>query len=169
MKLIKNILFVSYLKNKDIRRICFVVGMALFLWGVFTTPRFYEYTRINRDYINIRDIKIWADAYREREPLKYLNLVECTTEYFENVGIKYSENLFVLENPVEDFCRLYGQCEKFKIFALDKINLDCGKKDIFLYRPLFICLAFYLPFLLVCLFKFAGQAFVWIYKGFKEE
>ncbi len=43
MKKIKDILFVSYIKNKGLRRLCFVVGLCLCIWLLFNVIQDYDH------------------------------------------------------------------------------------------------------------------------------
>ena len=44
MNLLKNILFVTYIKNKGVRRICFVMGVFFALWAFHITDQNFFYT-----------------------------------------------------------------------------------------------------------------------------
>ena len=48
MTFLKNILFVSYLKNKGIRRICFILGV---LFAIFPSASWYY--RLNRHFYDL--------------------------------------------------------------------------------------------------------------------
>lgn len=171
MNWVKNILFVSYLKNKGIRRICFILGCVLVVVMIVTTPKFYDNNRIDKEYLNINDIKRWADVYRDVNIMKHLALVDCTSQYFEILGIKDVRYSLYLDNSISGYCSLSDKpsCDKFKLFADEKIKLNCGLRKIFVYRPLITILFFYLPFVFAVLFKFLWLVLLWIGRGFKES
>ena len=152
MNWIKNFLFVSYLKNKGLRRICFITGCILVILLTVTTPKYYNSVRINKEYLN-------------------LALVECTGEYFADRGMNSAKYSLYTVNPVEWYCSVQDEqsCKKFQIYANEKIKLDCGKQEIFIYRPLVALLFFYLPFIFAIILKFLWSILFWVYKGFKED
>ena len=171
MTWLKNILLVSYLKNKGVWRICFVVGCLLVLLMVVTTPKFYNTMRIDKEYLNIVNVKDWIWTYREANPNRSLALAECTDKYFSALGLEGAMFSLYTENPVAWYCSVSTpeKCQKFRVIANDKIRLDCGKADIFVYRTLLTVLFFYFPFLIGVLLKFLWAVLLWIARGLKEE
>ncbi len=167
----KNILFVSYLKNKGVRRLCFIIGCIFLFLMIITTPKVYDNIRINKEYNNINDVKRWVDVYYHTDPGKSLALVECTSEYFAERGIENIKYSLYSDAPIEWYCLVEDKksCSIFQTYADKKIKLDCGKKEIFIYRPLAALLSFYLPFILAIMLKFLWAILFWIYNGFKES
>lgn len=170
---IKNILFVSYLKNKGIRRICFILGCALLLYFVFISPGVYNKMVIDREYLNIDHVKSWSDVYYDTDVVKYISLIECTDEHFQKIGIKgvkyalYGKGL----SPVKEYCSVNSKkdCERFTVFATDKIDLNCGKRSFWGSRLFGMIIFFYFPFLLIVILKAVYSIVLWVYKGFKQK
>jgi|GEM_PF-5508981 hypothetical protein len=171
MARIKSFLFVSYLKNKGVRRLCFIIGCILVILLIVTTPKYYNSVRIDEEYLNINDIKRWTDVFRDLDITSHLELVKCTGEYFDDRGMRNAQYSLYGDDPVEWYCSVQDEqsCKKFQLYANDKIKLDCGKKEIFIYRPLMALLFFYLPFILAIILKFLWEILFWVYKGFKES
>ena len=136
-----------------------------------TTPKYYNSVRINKEYLNINDVKRWTDVLRDLDIRGHLALVECTGEYFADRGMNSAKYSLYTVNPVEWYCSVQDEqsCKKFQIYANEKIKLDCGKQEIFIYRPLVALLFFYLPFIFAIILKFLWSILFWVYKGFKED
>lgn len=188
MDFIKNILFVSYLKNKGIRRICFVVGVCSFLSII--SPFIYNIIKnsldmdfnVDKVYSNLSEVneEIYY-AYQHNNPYWYRK-VDCLGIYLKHYNIEgYTRYEFTHYKNVfddENWCN-YNQyeCNILKAIKDKPIHLKCGVFDnygtskiksltIFFAIILFI---FYAPFLFVCLLKVIWQILYWIYLGFKNK
>ena len=165
INLLKNIFSISYLKNKGIRRLCFILGFLLSIFLCFSFFNNYDSFRIKDEYENLYSLKRWYLTYYEFEPQKALNLSKCMHEHFDRLGLEPHSIILDKDLPL---C-LGEDCKKINAIADFKIKLDCGKITVFLKWPFFLLFAFYLPFLFCVLFKFLFQAIMWVLKGFKDS
>jgi hypothetical protein len=177
MNIIKNILLVSYIKNKGWRRLSFVIG--LFLVGYGLSDVISNYHPINNKYNNLvemqSDIEIKS---RTHSPFWYKELA-CATAFIEKKGLKYIDagSLFSF-NKYEEFCNLYPQqCEILSKIKDKPIHLKCngfdssGTKMAYALSDILLCLVilFYLPFIMLCILKLTFKLIKWIYDGFFEN
>lgn len=95
---IKNILFVSYLKNKGIRRICFILGV---LFAIFPSASWYY--RLNRHFYD----------------LSFNNIDEVSQNYIYNTSIL--EKVFA-EHPPVNFNRKLYDFDNWHAFFIDKYS-----------------------------------------------
>lgn len=170
MLIVKNILFVSYLKNKGIRRLCFILGCIIFCFQVFKLPHFYNSVRIKHEYVNFNDFRKDMIFAWNINPIRFWNTAECCRKHFEKEGIKDASFIClpINELPENKIIDLYPYPE-IKNKLNSPISLDCGMKKVFIIRPIFMVFSFYLPFILAIILKFLWLILLWIYKGFKEN
>lgn len=95
---IKNILFVSYLKNKGIRRICFILGILFAI-----TPSASWYDRLNRHFYD----------------LSFNNINEVSQNYTHNTPVL--EKIF-MEHPPVNFNRKLYKFDNWRAFFIDKYS-----------------------------------------------
>ena len=139
MSTIKKIFFVSYLKNKGIRRICFILGILFaitpaYLWYEDLKDNFY-----NETYENI------IDFGKEN---KYNN-----TDKQKEVYNELPEGYHIVYTPKQNNVSENNMTQEISI---SKANY------LYLLKLLWSLFWFYLPFLLSCIIK-------WVYTGFKEK
>ena len=182
MNFIKNILFVSYLKNKGVCRICLAVGLLLCLYQTYSiTTNIMNVPTINETYKNLSDInsRIYFD-HKYNVPYWYRR-VDCFGKQLNKYGlqntfIRYSFTSYedVINSP---WCEYYEkECKILKAIKDEPITLKCSKIETyesstlaaFLHILIFLILCFYLPFIVACMLKIATKALKWIFKGFKE-
>ncbi|MDY6311326.1 MAG: hypothetical protein SPL72_08675 [Cyanobacteriota bacterium] len=188
MNFIKNILFVSYLKNKGIRRICFVVGfcsffiiMSSFVYNIIkhSLDKDFNIDKVYSDLLEVNEEIYYA--YKYKTPYWYRK-VDCLGIYLKHYNIEgYIRYEFTNYKNVfddEKWCNYYQyECNILKAIKDKPIHLKCGVFDNYdtsnveSLSILFaiILLIFYTPFLFICLLKVIWQIFYWIYIGFKES
>ena len=166
--MLKKILFVSYLKNKGIRRICFIWGMILFLFFGGRALSNYDSLWIKQDFPNLEAIRNQiAEAHQDGNYVKAITLFECTNELYEKIGVQtyllnlYKNNFYCEDNPNDK------ECLFISYFDHHKVKMNCNKNGIVTFFFLFVL--FYSAFWLVCLLKFLKNMILWIYRGFKEN
>lgn len=190
MNLLKNILFVSYLKNKGIRRICFVIGILLAIIPIYVWYINLSYNFYNETYENIvefgKENKYYTDKLREvfnKYPtnigIKNLNNFKDWQKFlFDDYGEGHEARRYYLEQCYilkhgdkktlaeifqndEEYTKLQELCPKFKNYMLQEISISKANY-LYLLKLLWSLFWFYLPFLLACIVR-------WIYTGFKEK
>lgn len=198
MNIIKNILFVSYLKNKGIRRICFVLGSIIYLFYIFGHwVYFLDENFINEKYDRFVDFKNENKYEKVRKRLvfkKYpadIGIKKLDTfdgwesfffdEYGEGFSARefYKKTCTALLFKGDDEARnlmkdVYDKKELPK--AMNKIKNVCPKMNEYIKQPIKIKRYNFLYFLNLVLFLFLiYPPFVfccmirWIYRGFKGE
>ena len=85
LKFIKNILLISYLKNKGVRRICFILGILL---AIFPSISWYE--SLSDNFINERYENIIVFGKQNRYNTEKQQ--EVYDKYPANIGIKNLNN-----------------------------------------------------------------------------
>ena len=181
MKKIKNILLISYIKNKGIRRLCFVLGVCLCSLVLFKVIPNAYYNAIDKLYPNLEAAN--ADVYFSHEwnlPRWYRKEM-CLAKYLKKYDI--SREVFYLVNSSDDLftgitCDVYPrECSILKAIKDDPVNLKCSIFEDYNNSTaqgvttllLFLVILFYLPFLLACILKFIFKVLKWIYLGFEES
>lgn len=184
MNIIKNILLVSYLKNKGVRRICFVFGLILFLPSLIICNDeigFGYYSFKNIDDVRGKSVGYLVqhtvyEKYPFDLPLiknfhdwQMFFMYEGTDEnkllkYFEEIckdTTKKEDPQFEIETPDKTKHTIKNICAKLQEYKEQPIKVwtyRVSKIPILLF-PL---ISFYLLFIICCIVK-------WIYKGFKGE
>lgn len=182
MTFLKNILFVSYLKNKGIRRICFILGV---LFAIFPSASWYY--RLNRHFYDLSFNNI--DEVQMSYEYKYND--EILKNIFYKYPLDFGKKLKKFEHWEDFFFNSYTEEYKDRkqlieicndmLFAAntekDSIKLEFCKNLIkYINQPIHISsydfayilelwgviVAFYFPFLFCCLIR-------WVYMGFKEK
>ena len=198
MKFIKNVIFVSYLKNKGIRRICFVLGAIPYLayvllgWIPQIKDNFFceEYSRFadfkNKNKYNENKKKIVFKKYPAEMGIKNLDNYNgweafFFDEYGESYEIKnfYKRTCIALllqdENAAKKvILEIYTPNELPK--ALDKVKNICPQMHEYIKQPIKIARYNFLYILNLAFFLFLiYPPFImcciikWIYKGFREN
>lgn len=188
MKFAKNIIFVSYLKNKGIRRICFILSCCSMLYFSvlgFTLSR--GYYSIDETYHNFQSFN--SDIYMSYKigEKGWYKKIECASKYLKQYGFAHYDAYNMVEfknilNRNSLWCQsnevLCKRIEKIKDYP---IHLKCGAFETydysnaqgFLIYLIFIIISFYLPFVLCVFAKLTYKALYgiieWIIKGFKEN
>jgi hypothetical protein len=197
MNIIKNILLVSYLKNKGIRRICFILGLIPYLFYVFGCwiysldenfikeeyNNFVEFKKENK-YENTRK-KIVFENYPANIDIKNLDTFDgWKTFFFDEYGEgksarefykKFCIALFKSEKEAKKL--VIGTYEKEELDgAINKLKKVCPKMHEYIKQPIKITRYNFLYLLNLVLFLFLiYPPFIfcciikWIYKGFKGE
>ncbi len=190
LKFIKNILLISYLKNKGIRRICFIIGLILAIiplisWYDDLNNYFYNETYENiiafgkENKYNTNKQKEVYNKYPADIGVKNLRTFndwqnfmlgdygdgyKARQYYFEQCyALKHGERKTLDEiwQDDEGYKKLQEFCPKFKQYMTKEIAIS--KTDFLYILGLFnVVFTFYIPFLLCCVIR-------WIYMGFKEK
>ncbi|MBQ9090321.1 MAG: hypothetical protein IJY58_04655 [Alphaproteobacteria bacterium] len=190
LKFIKNILLISYLKNKGIRRICFIIGLILAIiplisWYNDLNNYFYNETYENisvfgnenkyntkkqKDVYNKYPINFGAkklDTFDEWQDFMFADYGEGfkARRYFleQCYTLKHGDRKTLAEifQNNEEYAKLQEFCPKFKQYMTKEIAIS--KTDFLYILGLFsVVFPFYLPFLLCCVIR-------WIYMGFKGK
>lgn len=183
MHFIKNILFVTYLKNIGIRRICFIVGLLICLYQSYSTMvNIVNVPSLNETYKDLSDInsRIYFD-YKYNAPYWYRR-VDCFGKQLNKYGLQdsfihYSFTSYkdVINSP---WCEYYEkECKILKAIKDEPITLRCSKietyeastLEVFSYILIFLILCFYSPFIVVCILKVASKVLKWAFRGFREQ
>ena len=187
MNFLKNIVFVSYLKNKGVRRICFILGVICFIPFFIlcyneTDFGYYSFKNIGevREKRIRYDItyKVLEDVYK-KYPFNFVFIDSFNS--WENAFIdKYSDEYKLLAD-IRGVCknRKEGENPIFDIKTPDEVVHEikdiCDPLDKYMTQPINVwtfrishipmlvlpVIAFYLFFIICCLVK-------WVYLGFKE-
>lgn len=173
MSLLKNILMVSYLKNKGIRRICFLLGVVFSgicfcIWHQEFERTNYklsyqtlEQAVMNNKYNNIvlkhiyrsypvefnfgKTFYDWENFFAGYRALTYQNIKSLCNEKADD-----DDTFLTIET-----------CKKLKSYVSQPVKLEAVDLDKW-YGIKWVIFWFYFPFL-ICL------PFRWIYLGFKES
>lgn len=190
-KVLKNILFVSYLKNKGVRRICFVLGV---LFGVICfLDLHYEFKHIKLSYQSleqaVQDNKYNRDVLEriyEAYPVKF-NFGKSFYEwndFFTGYDRKYNTIISLCQKkqkgeenttskPWEEYQSSYQKKQKGEEEKYPSVEI-CNELKSYVFQPVkivnwnklydikWVVFWFYFPFLFCLPFK-------WIYRGFKEK
>jgi hypothetical protein len=198
MNAIKNILLVSYLKNKGIRRICFILGLIPYLFYIFGHwVYFLDENFINEKYNSFTEFKQKKEYEEVRKKIVFEN-------YPANIGIK---NLDTFDGWETFFFDEYGEGKSAREFykkfcpallfkgekeakklvidiyekeeldeAMNKLKKVCPEMHEYIKQPIKITRYNFLYLLNLVLFLFLiYPPFIfcciikWIYKGFKGE
>lgn len=180
MNILKNILFVSYLKNKGVRRLCFVSGIVLFvIFSCFSLSGIYK-RQVDVKYNNLQELNSQFYFAAKNNLSTWAKRQECAAIYFKKYGFTEIEAYsFSGEQDIfqGNFCRAFPEkCEILKAMRNKPIHLQCNGLESYFFNSFeaaliiftFLVFAFYFPFILCILLKFVGNICLWIYKGFKE-
>lgn len=181
-KIIKDILFVSYLKNKGIRRICFVTGIIFCTWMLFTIIQNVHDNGVDKIYKNLQEANsdlYFSSKYHTRN---WYKKTECMGIYLKkyNISKDIAYALNSHENVIETryWCDYYPRdCNMLKAIKDNTIHLKCSALETYdnsAIRTLFnifvfLLILFYLPFIFVCTLKFALKILNWIFLGFQQS
>ena len=184
VKFLKNILFVTYIKNKGIRRICFMIGFGfLVYYSALTIHSFYTGS-IDKSYKNLEDAN--ADIYYSHKydmPYWYRKnhcMAIHLKKYNISSNITFVFNTYenILESSEYGWCAINEKdCNILKAIKDDPIHLKCNgweDENKSTLEQLFIILSwllmfFYLPFIIVCILKMLFNIFKWVLRGFMEK
>lgn len=192
---IKNIFFVSYLKNKGVRRICFVVGIGILIYLSYVIFLGIIGRRIDVEYKNLQDLNddyyfrysyINEGTNISKVTYEYLIETECLAINLKKYGIddQYIAHAFSsYKNILESsWCDYYqDKCDILKSIKEKPIHVKCNGIESgyfntisgLLFRFLVLLLGFYIPFIFACCTKimyiFIKRIVLWIYAGFKEK
>lgn len=190
MNFIKNIFLVSYLKNKGVRRICFILGILFaitptYIWYEDLSNNFYNETYENiiafgkenkyntnkqKEVYNKYPADIGAKNLRTFNDWRNFMLddygdgYEARRYYLEQCyALKHGERKTLAEiwQDDEGYKILQEFCPKIKQYMTQEISISKANY-LYLLKLLWALFWFYLPFLLSCIVK-------WIYTGFKEK
>lgn len=182
MNVIKNIFFVSYLKNKGVRRICFVIGIlssiiTAIIWYEGLEKKFYNETYENiiefgkQNKYNTDKLRKVFYKYPANIGIKNLDTFHAWQTFFFSDHSKgylyYAERCHiysVLKHDIisqidKEFIILQELCPKLENYISQKIRIP---NYLYLFKLLWSLFWFYLPFLSACIGR-------WIYRGFKEK
>ncbi|MBQ8464523.1 MAG: hypothetical protein IJ545_00770 [Alphaproteobacteria bacterium] len=164
MNFIKNIFLVSYLKNKGVRRICFILGI---LFAILPTMIWYENLNHNF-YQTSKETKNEYNSYSNRENDVNKNYPKVRmpdgviVEFPENMQQKAQIKQWIAEKYPSVANELKNTTSENKLRHSDNGDKNNKINYLYLLKFLWSLFWFYLPFLLSCIVK-------WIYTGFKEK
>lgn len=160
MGLIKNILFVSYLKNKGVRRVCFALGILFSLILLIIIYMNYDNLRIKEEFTSLEAIRYnIASLKKSGKNIKASTLYECTNKLYAQVGVQADLlNLYRYDKSMStyDYCaNRSNDAECLFVAQFDRrgVNIDCDEHN-FLVLSIIIIISFYLAFWMVCILKF---------------
>lgn len=182
----KNILMVSYLKNKGVRRICFILGLLFSLFFLDGWIHRLDYNFYNEKYENITTMASKVDYWEtekqkqvfEKYPIKNIAKFQDFEEYrkfffgeYENRHPFFSQckalkegnesRLYYPYKTPDGRQRLENACKEIKEYMSQEI--DISKHNYKHFIDLWMVLMFfYLPFLISCVIR-------WVYMGFKHK
>lgn len=180
--MLKNIFLVSYLKNKGIRRICFIIGvMPMVAFICFTLTGAFN-RRYNHIYHNLHDLNFQLYLFRDKDHPEWYKRQECASVYFKkNYGLSRGVSYSLSQWPdilQSQYCKtLPEDCAVFEMVKNKPIHLQCNgfeTPDISTlgWWCVFILLSgalLYLPFVLVVAIKLTWAMFCLTSKYFKEN
>ena len=182
MKKIKNILFVSYIKNKGVRRLCFVIGLCLCIWLLFNVIPNISHNAVDKLYNNLEDANTDIYLAHKFETPYWYRKNECMAIYLRKYGldknIAYAFNSSVNLLSEKYWCEFYQkECGILKAIKDEPIHLKCSALEGYdheaikslSYIFIFLLVLFYLPFLLICILKLVLKILKWIISGFIES
>ena len=188
MNIIKNILLVSYLKNKGVRRICFVVSCIMLIWFAYMSifnARIYD--RIDIKYNNFQELNLYVYNAWNYKYKNWSKVIGCASSFMEKQGFLRSDAWsMTVERDItikeSKWCYAYEKaCSKLNQISQNPIHLKCGFFEtfettntegaviwfstliLFIYFPFLTCL------LVKLAYKMVKNITIWIYKGFKGE
>lgn len=177
MNVIKNILFISYIKNNGLRRLAFVISCfcaVYFLYILFSGihPTNEHYKNLEEMQTNIRV------SYETNAPYWYKKQ-ECAIIYLEKYGLSAIDTVtFLVSKNIATWCELYPKkCPILSTIKDKSIHLECrgwGDEHKIPFESiciiaLFFVFVFYLPFIFLCILKLIISIIKWIYAGFMEK
>lgn len=170
---VKNIFFVSYIKNKGVRRLCFVIGLLFGIISLGVWKSDLKYNFFDLSFQNIEEVQ--RDYSYNNEVLKAIfekypvNIGETLTVFanWENFFInKYSSDYkyrmhLMNECQVSKSADMHSICDKLNAYASQKITVS--RHNLYYFFNLwYVMFFFYLPFVFVVVIR-------WIVVGFKEK
>lgn len=163
-QIIKNIIFVSYLKNKGIRRICFILGVLL---ALLPTIAFFEAFYISENYDNLRDAVVYASEYQQKyvfQNYKY-SCNKCDAEIDFEVWKRTFADWELSRSFLHHNCLKQKEsveiCQNIQKYLSQKVSINYFNFTAFRYLE-YSFLLFYLPFFFACTIK-------WVISGFKQS
>lgn len=193
MNFIKNIMFVSYLKNKGVRRICLILSFILVFYSIFkpcfnlyigyVNEKYNNFYEFNLDLYNTLQIAK-VDDYPILKKIKSGAKAKCAWEFLEKHNFTELESYLVFgyKDIINDtWCSLHDiTCNKFKLIADEPIHLECGTLEYFDIAVLITVIlfsmfvAFYIPFILfviikIVYYKIVAKIIKWVKDGFDES
>lgn len=184
----KNFFMVSYLKNKGIRRICFILACCSVLYflvlGFSLSGGYYS---VDETYANFKYFN--SDIYTSYKINEkgWHKKIECASKYLKTYGFGHYDAYTLLEfndvtNSNSFWCKSYNNlCKNIEKIKDNPVHLKCGVFETykysnaqgFLIHLIFMIVAFYLPFVLCVFAKLTYKALYgiikWIVIGFKES
>jgi hypothetical protein len=177
---IKNIITVSYIKNKGIKRLCFIAGVIFSTYTSFIVSTNIYSHRVDEQYNNLTNFCDILDAMPKYDSVRWLDLKECFSQrYFSH---RYNLGDFPVCYLNSDNCEIYDgdpdwvkECKVVKKLGNKPIILSCSGFETLHYTKegLFMCFvfvifSFYIAFIFAVLTKLLLKLLKWIYDGFKE-
>lgn len=176
MGFIKNILLVTYVKNKGLRRLAFIISCASVIYCLCML--FSNIHPTDEIYKNLEDMQTDVRVYYEVKAPYWYKKQECAAIYLEKYGLDHMSAIgFLVSKNITEYCELYPkECPILLSLKDDPIHLKCrgwGNERITAFASicritLIFVFIFYLPFIFLCLAKICFVILRWIFKGFRE-
>lgn len=181
MKKIKDIFLFSYIKNKGIRRTCFIIGICLCIMPLYNIQQSIFNRNVDKLYSNLKSAN--EDLYyssKYNNPYWYRKM-ECMSIYLKKYNIEkiqaYSFTTYENVISTHSWCDLYKkECSILKSIKNDPIHLKCSGIETYEHTTtealfisfLFLSIVFYIPFIFVATLKIIFRILKWVISGFKE-
>ena len=197
MNFLKNIIFFSYIKNKGIRRICYIVSFFIFVWFMYISiTKDQIYKGIDNLYPNFQSFNSdvyhsWRNRGRTELKMKYWKKIDnCANSYIKKKGFpRFLVNDMTANEDIIGkgiFCHIgfynnsFDDCNRLKEIKRKPVHLKCGPFETYKHSNaegaliwlIKLLLFTYFPFI-VCVatdvaYRLLKVVIMWIYQGFKE-
>ena len=177
MNFIKNVLFVTYIQNKGLRRLALVISCVTVIYclcGILSNIR-----PIDKIYKNLEDMQTDIRIFYEAQTPYWYEKQDCAAIYLEKYGLdSMSAVSFLVSKSYTEYCELYlKECQILSAIKDEPIHLKCRgwgneRRSAFgsiCILALFFIGIFYLPFIFLCLAKICFLMLRWILRGFRES
>lgn len=177
MKFIKNILLVTYIKNKGLRRLAFIISCAAVIYCL--SMLFSNIHPTDIMYKNLSAMQTDVRIFYETKAPYWYKKQECAEVYLERMGLDNMSAIgFLVSKDISTYCDSYPKyCHLLLAIEDEPVHLKCrgwGNEHKNPFRNiceiiLFLAIVFYLPFIGICILKLSANLLKWIFKGFRES
>ena len=168
----KDILFVSYLKNKGVRRLCFIIGLffgiiAICVWLDYAENNFYDISfnsmeEVEKTEPNDEKLRRIFNKYPVNFGKNLGDFDNWKSFFFESwTGDYKTRKSFLEDYKMKNFNKKNESFELLEKYVQQKIFINRANY-LFLLNFLYVIGVFYFPFWLCCVIK-------WVRDGFKES
>lgn len=166
---LKNILLVTYIKNKGLRRLAFITSCIAVVYCLYNI--LLNINPIDEIYKNLEDMQTDVRVSYEVNAPYWYKKQECAQRFLEKHGLSSIDAMsFLVSKNLAEYCELYPkECHLLLAIEDEPVHLKCSVLGSIYFMLFFLIFVFYFPFIMLCIVKFTYNVLKWIYKGFTDR